>query len=181
MGFDELERADLAFFFRAPSLDAQFPAERLLPTFEETLAGLGLQNGAPGNVILDAEPRPKKSPRAFCAPVRVPEEVYLVLTRIGGREDYETLMHEAGHAEHFSHVDPALPVEHRYLGDNSVTEGFAFLFQHLTRGSRLARAPARHRRSRADRRAGARLEARLPAALLREARLRARASGREPG
>jgi len=83
-------------------------------------------------VILDAEPRPKKSPRAFCCPVRVPEEVYLVLTRIGGREDYETLLHEAGHAEHFSHVDPALPVEHRFLGDNSVTEGFAFLFQHLT-------------------------------------------------
>ena len=41
-------------------------------------------------------------------------------------------MHEAGHAEHFSHVEPSLPVEHRYLGDNSVTEGFAFLFQHLT-------------------------------------------------
>jgi len=131
LGFDELERADLASFFRAPSLDGQFPAERLLPTFEETLEGLGLRNGSPGNVILDAEPRPNKSPRAFCAPVRVPEEVYLVLTRIGGREDYETLLHEAGHAEHFSHVDPALPVEHRYLGDNSVTEGFAFLFQHL--------------------------------------------------
>jgi hypothetical protein len=132
IGFDELQRADLAFFFRAPSLDAQFPEGRLLATFEATLAGLGLQNGSPGNVILDAEPRPKKTPRAFCAPVRVPEEVYLVLTRIGGREDYETLMHEAGHAEHFSHVDPGLPVEHRYLGDNSVTEGFAFLFQHLT-------------------------------------------------
>lgn len=132
LGFDELRRSDLASFFRAPSLDALFPAERLLPTFEETLAGLGLQNGGAGNVVLDAEPRPKKTPRAFCAPVRVPEEVYLVLTRIGGREDYETLMHEAGHAEHFSHVDPALPVEYRYLGDNSVTEGFAFLFQHLT-------------------------------------------------
>jgi hypothetical protein len=132
MGFDELRRSDLASFFRAPSLDARFPTERLLPTLEETLAGLGLQNGGPGNVIVDAEPRPKKTPRAFCAPVRVPEEVYLVLTRIGGREDYETLMHEAGHAEHFSHVDPALAVEYRYLGDNSVTEGFAFLFQHLT-------------------------------------------------
>ena len=132
LGFDSLGRADLPAFFRAPSLDSLFPAEQLLPTFEATLAGLGLQNGSPGNVILDAEPRPKKSPRAFCAPVRVPEEVYLVLTRVGGREDYETLMHEAGHAEHFSHVDPALPVEHRYLGDNSVTEGFAFLFQHLT-------------------------------------------------
>jgi hypothetical protein len=132
LGFDDLERADLAFFFRAPSLDGLFPAEQLLPTFEATRAGLGLENGGPGKVILDAEPRPKKSPRAFCAPVRVPEEVYLVLTRIGGREDYETLMHEAGHAEHFSHVEPALPVEHRFLGDNSVTEGFAFLFQHLT-------------------------------------------------
>jgi hypothetical protein len=132
LGFAELARADLACFFRAPSLDAYFPSDRLLPTFEATLAGLGLDNGRPGKVILDAEPRPKKSPRAFCAPVRVPEEVYLVLTRIGGREDYETLMHEAGHAEHFSHVDPALPFEHRFLGDNSVTEGFAFLFQHLT-------------------------------------------------
>jgi hypothetical protein len=120
------------FFFRAPSLDGLFPSEQLLPTFEATLAGLGLQNGGPGKVIVDVEPRPKKSPRAFCAPVRVPEEVYLVLTRIGGREDYETLMHEAGHAEHFSHVEPGLPVEHRFLGDNSVTEGFAFLFQHLT-------------------------------------------------
>ncbi len=132
LGFDELARADLAAFFRAPSLDDRFPGEELLPTFEATRAGLGLENGSPGNVILDAEPRPKKTPRAFCAPVRVPEEVYLVLTRIGGREDYETLLHEAGHAEHFSHVDPGLPFEHRYLGDNSVTEGFAFLFQHLT-------------------------------------------------
>ena len=132
IGFDELERADLAAFFRAPSLDGMFPPEQLLATLDETLAGLGLQNGGPGNVIVDAEPRPNKTPRAFCAPVRVPQEVYLVLTRIGGREDYETLMHEAGHAEHFSHVDPDLPVEHRFLGDNSVTEGFAFLFQHLT-------------------------------------------------
>lgn len=132
LGFGELERADMAAFFRAPSLDSHFDADRLMPTFEETMRGLGLNDGGPGNVILDAEPRPNKSPRAFCSPVRVPEEVYLVLTRIGGREDYETLFHEAGHAQHFSHVDASLPFEHRYLGDNSVTEGFAFLFQHLT-------------------------------------------------
>jgi hypothetical protein len=132
LGFDELERADLAYFFRAPSLDGGFSAEELLPSYEATLAGLGLRNGEAERVILDAEPRPKKSPRAFCAPVRVPDEVYLVLTRIGGREDYDTLLHESGHAEHYSHVDPSLPVEHRYLGDNSVTEGFAFLFEHLT-------------------------------------------------
>lgn len=132
IGFAELERADLVAFFRAPSLDGLFPAERLLPTFEATIAGLGLDVGACGEVIVDAEPRPQKSPRAFCAPVRVPDEVYLVITRMGGREDYETLLHEAGHAHHYSNVDAGLPFEHRYLGDNSVTEGFAFLLQHLS-------------------------------------------------
>ena len=132
LGFDALERADLPAFFRAPSFDREFPADQLLPAFESTLAGLGLDESSSSNVILDAEARPKKSPRAFCAPVRVPDEVYLVITRIGGRDDYEALMHEAGHAEHYAHVDRALPFEHRYLGDNSVTEGFAFLFEHLT-------------------------------------------------
>ena len=106
------------------------------------------RTAAPGNVILDAEPRPKKTPRAFCAPVRVPEEVYLVLTRIGGREDYETLMHEAGHAEHFSHVDPALPgrapLPRRQLGHR----GLRVPLPAPDRGPRVARAPARGRRSR---------------------------------
>jgi hypothetical protein len=132
LGFDALARGDLPAFFRAPSLDAAFPSESLLRAYEETRAGLGIETGAPGRVIVDAEPRPKKSPRAFCAAVLVPDEVYLVITRMGGREDYETLMHEAGHAEHFSHVEPSLPFEHRFLGDNSVTEAFAFLLQHLT-------------------------------------------------
>ena len=131
IGLGDLARADLMAFFRAPSLDGLFPEERLLASLDETIAGLGLAEGSLGNVILDAEPRPKKSPRAFCAPVRVPDEVYLVITRIGGREDYETLFHEAGHAYHYSNVEPSLAFEHRYLGDNSVTEGFAFLFQHL--------------------------------------------------
>ncbi len=29
-------------------------------------------------------------------------------------------------------MEASLPVEDRYLGDNSITEGFAFLFEHLT-------------------------------------------------
>jgi hypothetical protein len=82
-------------------------------------------------VLVDAERRPTKSPRAFCAAVRVPDEVHLVIPPIGGRDDYEALMHEAGHAYHYAHVDRALPFEDRCLGDNSVTEGYAFLLQHL--------------------------------------------------
>jgi hypothetical protein len=127
-GFERLRRSDLPFFFRAGSLDSVFPEPKLLPSFSDTLAGLGLEGAG---VRLDVEARPKKTPRAFCAPVRVPDEVYLVIARHGGREDYETLLHEGGHSEHFAHMARELPMEHRYLGDNSVTECFAFVFQHL--------------------------------------------------
>jgi hypothetical protein len=131
LGFDRLRRADLPAFFRAPSLDAGFPEERLVPSLMETLAGLGIDAAAQPSVTIDTEPRPKKSPRAFCAPVRVPDEVYLVIAPVGGREDFAALFHEAGHTEHYAHVDPSLALDERYLGDNSITEGFAFLFEHL--------------------------------------------------
>jgi hypothetical protein len=81
---------------------------------------------------LDTDPRPLKSPRAFCAPVRVPSEVYLVIKPIGGQDDYRALFHESGHAEHFSHVDGNLPFAFRYLGEEAISETFAFLFEHLT-------------------------------------------------
>jgi hypothetical protein len=131
IGLEQLARSDLPRFFRAPEQDSLFPAEQLLPSLLATMDGLGIDvRGQPG-VILDVEPRPKKSPRAFCAPVRAPGEVYLMLTPVGGRDDFAVLLHEAGHTEHYAHVDPQLPFEFRYLGDNAITECFAFLFQHL--------------------------------------------------
>jgi hypothetical protein len=84
-GFDRLRRSDMATFFRAPSLDEGFPAERLLVSLERTLAGMRLGGN---RVTIDAESRPTKSPRAFCAPVRVPEDVHLVIAPHGGRDDY---------------------------------------------------------------------------------------------
>lgn len=131
LGFDQLRRSDLTAFFRAPGLDTGFPEDRLVPSLTESLAGMGIDVEAQPGVVIDTERRPKKSPRAFCAPVRVPDEVYLVIAPVGGREDFAALFHEAGHTEHYAHVHAALPVEDRYLGDNSVTEGFAFLFEHM--------------------------------------------------
>jgi hypothetical protein len=131
MGFDRLRRSDLPAFFRAPGLDAGFPAPRLVPSLVETLAGMGIDVESQPGVTIDTESRPNKSPRAFCAPVRVPDEVYLVIAPVGGREDFAALFHEAGHTEHYAHVDPSRPLEDRYLGDNSVTECFAFLLEHL--------------------------------------------------
>jgi len=126
-----IRRSDLARFFRAPDLDAAFPPGQLIDSFARTMAGIGLDLDAQPNVLLDAEQRPTKTPRAYCAPVRVPQEVYLVVPRVGGREDYAALFHEGGHAEHYANVDPALPAEFRHLGDNSITESFAFLLEHV--------------------------------------------------
>lgn len=131
VGLDQLRRSDLPWFFRAAGADVHFSVERLMPSFRATLAGLGIDVDAQANVTLDVERRAQKSPRAFCAPVRVPSEVYLVVPPVGGRDDYFALFHEGGHAQHFAHVEPALPWEFRALGDNSITEAFAFLFDHL--------------------------------------------------
>jgi hypothetical protein len=104
----------------------------MVPALRDTLAGLGIDLDAQSNVTLDTEARPTKSPRAFCSTPRVPEEVYLVLPPIGGREDYAALFHEAGHAEHYGCTDAELAFEFRHLGDNGVTESFAFLLEGLT-------------------------------------------------
>jgi hypothetical protein len=129
LGLADLRRSDLPRFFRAPDEDRHFPAAQLVQSLSDTLLDLGITEQS--NVVLDVEQRPNKSPRAFCAPVRVPDEVYLVIAPVGGRDDYSALFHEAGHTEHYAHVDRQLPFEFRYLGDNAVTEAFAFLFQHL--------------------------------------------------
>jgi hypothetical protein len=128
----ELGRADLPRFFRAADLDPAFPADRLVASLADTLAGLGIDLGRQTNVHLDAESRRTKSSRAFCSTPRVPDEIYLVIAPTGGRDDYGTLFHEGGHVEHYANTDPGLAFEFRHLGDNSVTESFAFLLEHLT-------------------------------------------------
>jgi hypothetical protein len=125
------ERSDLLYLFRAPQFDGAFPSDRMLPALEATLRDLGVDVANQANVHVDAEERPRKSPRAFCAPVEIPAEIYLVISPHGGHDDFRALFHEAGHAQHFAHVAGDQPFAFRGLGDNSVTEGFAFVLEHL--------------------------------------------------
>jgi hypothetical protein len=104
----------------------------MLPALEGTLADLGIDLKAQQNVHIDVEQRPLKTPRAFCAPIEVPDKVMLVIQPMGGPDDWRALFHEAGHTEHFAHTSRDLSVEERRLGDNAVTEGWAMLLQHLT-------------------------------------------------
>src|SRR5581483_7878585 len=132
VGLDEAERWDTARMVRAPQWDPLFPPDRMVPALEATLAGFGIDLRSQRNVELDLEPREKKSPRAFCAPIRLPGRIVLVVKPMGGPDDWGACFHEAGHTEHYAHTSPDLPVESRRLGDNAVTEGWAFLLEHLT-------------------------------------------------
>ena len=131
ISLDEAERWDIPRLFRAAEWDESFTADGMLPALECTLTGLGIDLRSQKNVELDVEQREKKSPRAFCAPIEVPDRVVLVIQPIGGVDDWRALFHEAGHTEHFALTSADLSMEERRLGDNAVTEGWATLFDHL--------------------------------------------------
>lgn len=126
----ELTRADAAALLRARSFDASFPAARMQEAVLRQVKEMGVDPLAAGRIVLDTGERQGKRSRAFCSPARVPDEVYLVMRPHGGQTDWMTFLHELGHALHFAYMQPDLPFEYRWLGDNSITEGYAMLFDH---------------------------------------------------
>lgn len=137
---DETELHDYQFLSRANHFDPYFPPGQMIPALFRTLEELGLEPGGQHNIHLDLVPRGGKSVRAFCAAIRCPEEVRIVVHPRGGADDYHSLFHEAGHAQHFGHVARGTAFEVARLGDLSISETYAFLLQHLLHDERwLAR------------------------------------------
>jgi hypothetical protein len=132
MNLSETTRADALALFRAREFDAFFPGAEMEPAIRRQVREMGVDPEAGGRVRFDTGEREGKRSRAFCAPVRVPDEVYLVLRPHGGQTDWQTFLHELGHALHFANMRPDHPMEYRWMGDNSITEGYAMLFDHLT-------------------------------------------------
>jgi hypothetical protein len=130
-GLDEAKAWDVGRLFRAPELDQLYPSDKMLPALETTLSELGIDIHSQANVHLDLDVRPNKTPRAFCAPIEVPDKVMLVIQPIGGKDDWEALFHEAGHTEHYAFTSESISMEGKRLGDMAVTEGWAMLLQHL--------------------------------------------------
>jgi hypothetical protein len=126
----EAKRSDALALFRASEYDDAFPGREMEGVMRRQVSEMGIDPTADGRIIFDVGEREGKRSRAFCSPVRVPEEVYLVLRPHGGQSDYNTFLHELGHALHFGYASPDYPFEFRWLGDNSVTEAYAMLFDH---------------------------------------------------
>jgi len=131
LNIDEAERSDAMYLLHLTKFDDRFPSRQILRVYSETMAGLGISVGAQHNIAIDSEARPRKNPRAFCMPVTIPDDVKLVIRPVGGQSDYQSLLHESGHAQHFAWASAHLPPEFKYTGDYALTETYAFLFNHL--------------------------------------------------
>jgi hypothetical protein len=127
----EATRSDALALFRAREFDTAFPSASMEDSIRRQVREMAVDPTASGRVIFDTAEREGKRSRAFCAPVRVPSEVYLVLRPHGGQTDWSTFLHELGHALHFAYMRPDLAFEYRWLGDNSITESYAMLSDHL--------------------------------------------------
>jgi hypothetical protein len=132
----EAKRADALALFRASEYDDAFPGDQMESVLRRQVTEMGIDPTAKGRIIFDVGEREGKRSRAFCSPVKVPEEVYLVLRPHGGQSDYNTFLHELGHALHFAYASSEYPFEFRWLGDNSVTESYAMLFDHRMQDKR---------------------------------------------
>lgn len=125
------ERSDILYIARAKNYDPFFPSEKQLPTVNNTLKHMGINLNKQSNISLDTEVRPQKASRPFCLAIKTPQDIRLVINGVGGQEDYMNLFHEMGHAQHFAHINKKLSFTFKNLGDYSITEGHAFLFQSL--------------------------------------------------
>jgi len=131
IGVEEAERSDAMYLQHLTGFDDQFPSEQMISVYSETMAGLGIKVAAQNNITIDSEPRHRKNPRAFCTPIMIPDDIKLVIRPSGGQSDYQSFLHESGHAQHYGWTSTHLPPEFKYSGDYALTETYAFLFNHL--------------------------------------------------
>jgi hypothetical protein len=127
----QAERHDAIYLLHLTHYDDRFPAGNLLAVYTNTMAGLGISVSSQMNILIDGEARPRKTCRAFCMPISIPDDIRLVIRPVGGQSDYQSLFHEIGHAQHYGWASASLLPEFKYTGDYALTETYAFLFNHL--------------------------------------------------
>ena len=128
---DEATNADLPYFQRLTRFAKFFPAWQLQHAYRETFSGLGIFTYKQNNIVIDDQPRPRKSTQAFHFPIRVPDEIKVVFTLTDGARTYASFLHEIGHTQHYAWTSRNLYPEFQWSGDSAVREAFALLFAGL--------------------------------------------------
>jgi hypothetical protein len=122
------------YVFRLTPLADVYTKERATEICLATLRDLGCDLEANGNIRTDLEDRPQKSPRPSVIASDPPTVVHLVTRPMGGLQDYQDFLHEAGHALHYAGCDPSLPFAFRALArDYALTEIYSYVVQSIAR------------------------------------------------
>ena len=132
---DELPtNAHVRWLRRLSPLEPTYSRDRSVPVCIETVRALGFDLEASPNIRLDLEDRPQKSPRACVIPSDPPAVVHLITRAQGGLSDYQSFLHEAGHALHYAGCDPRLPYTFRAISrDHALTEIYSYIVEAITR------------------------------------------------
>ena len=126
--------AQVRWLRRLSPLEPTYTRERSVTVCIETIRALGFELEATPNIRLDLEDRPQKSPRACVIPSDPPEVVHLITRAQGGLSDYQSFLHEAGHALHYAGCDPRLPFTFRAISrDHALTEIYSYVVEAITR------------------------------------------------
>jgi hypothetical protein len=131
---DEPSSHHVAYIRRLSPLASVYTKERAVEVCLESLTLLGFDLAADEHIKLDLDDRPQKSPRACVIASDPPAVVHLITRAQGGLHDYQSFMHEAGHALHYAGCDASLPYTFRRLSrDHALTEIYSFLVESVTR------------------------------------------------
>ncbi|HET8751392.1 MAG TPA: hypothetical protein VFM43_02560 [Gaiellaceae bacterium] len=126
--------AHVRWLRRLSPLESTYPKERSVEVCVETVRALGFELEAIPNIRLDLEDRPQKSPRACVIPADPPDVVHLITRAQGGLSDYQSFLHEAGHALHYAGSDPRLPWTFRAISrDHALTEIYSYIVEAVSR------------------------------------------------
>lgn len=132
LGLDisEVEPWDRGQIWRESKFDEYFTADSMIPNIKKLYSGLGIEIDLQPNILLDLEDRPEKGPRAGTYTILVPDDIRISCKPSAGLDDYATLLHEMGHAEHYANTTVE-NYEFKMMGDIGTSETYAFLFEDL--------------------------------------------------
>jgi hypothetical protein len=130
---EDAESHDAGWLKRMPWLDGSCQEGDVLGILRKDLRDIGLPLEYGGHVTLEHEPFPGPGMIACCTPVRVPDQIHLLVTPTITQPGCVALLTSVGRALHYVYTDPRLSFEDRALGDLAVVKGHGLLFAGLSR------------------------------------------------
>lgn len=130
---EEAESHDAGWLKRMPWLDGSCQEGNVLGTLRKDLRDIGLPLEYGGHVTLEHEPFPGPGMIACCTPVRVPDQIQLLVTPTITQPGCVALLTSVGRALHYAYTDSRLSFEDRALGDLAVVKAHGLLFAGLGR------------------------------------------------